>query len=249
MAGFSWASALEPVAQDYPEIDFTIIDMVVDQPNVRSIVFKEQEGSYLVGMLAGMKSESGTVGFVGGMEIPLIGKFECGYVGGVMAADEERHRDPQLHRRYAGRLERSDPRRRDHPFADRAGRRTSSITRGGGPAAPAWACCRQPPMRAPSASASTPTRTTCIRAPVLTSMMKRVDVAVYQASWMPIMTSSPTASRISDLAEDGVGYALDEHNEELITAEMREAVEAAKAAIIAGEIEVHDFSTDNTCPY
>jgi len=98
MAGFSWASALEPVAQDYPEIDFTIIDMVVDQPNVRSIVFKEQEGSYLVGMLAGMKSESGTVGFVGGMEIPLIGKFECGYVGGVMAADE----DATVIRNYTG---------------------------------------------------------------------------------------------------------------------------------------------------
>jgi len=84
---------------------------------------------------------------------------------------------------------------------------------------------------------------------VLTSMMKRVDVAVYQAFMDAHNDEFSYGIQNLGLAEDGVGYALDEHNEELITAEMREAVEAAKAAIIAGEIEVHDFSTDNTCPY
>src|SRR5690606_37023538 len=78
MAGFSWAAALEVVSQEFPETEFAIIDMVVEQPNVRSVVFKEQEGSYLVGLLAAMASETGTVGFVGGMQVPLIGKFECG---------------------------------------------------------------------------------------------------------------------------------------------------------------------------
>ena len=86
MAGFSWATALEKVAADYPDIKFTIIDMVVDKPNIHSVVFKENEGSYVVGVLAAMASKSKKVGFIGGMDIPLIRKFGCGYVGGAKAA-------------------------------------------------------------------------------------------------------------------------------------------------------------------
>ena len=86
MAGFSWAESLDKVAADFPDLQFAIIDMVVDKPNIRSIVFKEQEGSYLVGLLAGMASQSKKVGFVGGMDIPLIRRFGCGYVGGAKAA-------------------------------------------------------------------------------------------------------------------------------------------------------------------
>jgi basic membrane protein A len=85
-AGFAQAAAVEKVAKEYPELKFAIIDMVVDLPNVQSIVFNEHEGSYLVGMLAGMSTKSGTVSFVGGMDIPLIRKFACGYVQGVKAA-------------------------------------------------------------------------------------------------------------------------------------------------------------------
>ena len=81
--GFSMEAAMQKVAAEFPETQFGIIDMVVDLPNVRSIVFKEEEGSYLVGMLAGMASKTRKVGFVGGMDIPLIRKFACGYVQGV----------------------------------------------------------------------------------------------------------------------------------------------------------------------
>jgi basic membrane protein A len=81
--------ALEKVAGEYPDIDFAIIDMVVDKPNVRSVVYKEQEGSYLVGVMAAKASESGTVSFIGGMDIPLIRKFACGYKGGVMATNAD----------------------------------------------------------------------------------------------------------------------------------------------------------------
>ena len=85
-AGFAQAAAVEKVAKEYPDLKFAIVDMVVDQPNVQSIVFKENEGSYLAGLLAGMASKSGKVGFVGGMDIPLIRKFGCGYAQGVKAA-------------------------------------------------------------------------------------------------------------------------------------------------------------------
>ena len=83
MAGFSFATALDTVAKDFPDTKFAIIDMVVDQPNVKSVVFNEHEGSYLVGVMAAMAAEGDTVSFVGGMDIPLISKFACGYAQGV----------------------------------------------------------------------------------------------------------------------------------------------------------------------
>ena len=89
MAGFAFADALGQVAADYPDTSFVIIDMVVDAPNVRSVVFNEHEGAYLVGMMAAQASESNTVGFIGGMDIPLIRKFACGYAQGVKAANPD----------------------------------------------------------------------------------------------------------------------------------------------------------------
>jgi basic membrane protein A len=85
--GFSQESAIKKVAPEFPNIRFVIIDSVVDLPNVQSIVFKEQEGSYLVGVLAALASKTGKVGFVGGMDIPLISRFQCGYAEGAKAAN------------------------------------------------------------------------------------------------------------------------------------------------------------------
>ena len=85
--GFTMANAVAAAAAEYPDTQFTIIDGVVDAPNVQNVVFKEQEGSFLVGIMAAMASSSGTVGFVGGMDIPLISRFECGYKQGVAHAD------------------------------------------------------------------------------------------------------------------------------------------------------------------
>ena len=89
MTGFAFGDTLNTVAPDYPDTKFVIIDMVVEQPNVRSVVFTEEQGSYLVGMMAAMASKSDTVGFIGGMDIPLIRKFACGYAQGVKAAKPE----------------------------------------------------------------------------------------------------------------------------------------------------------------
>ncbi|MEM8812232.1 MAG: BMP family ABC transporter substrate-binding protein, partial [Pseudomonadota bacterium] len=84
--GFAQANAVEKVAKEFPDTKFAIVDMVVELPNVRSILFKEHEGSYLVGMAAAMASETDKIGFVGGMDIPLIRRFACGYVQGAKAA-------------------------------------------------------------------------------------------------------------------------------------------------------------------
>ena len=85
--GFSQGSSIEKVAKEFPKLSFVIIDSVVKLPNVESIVFKEHEGSFLVGMMAAMASKSGKVGFVGGMDIPLIRKFQCGYEQGAKFAN------------------------------------------------------------------------------------------------------------------------------------------------------------------
>ena len=88
--GFSMSASLEKVAREFPQRRFVLIDAVLALPNVRSISFKEHEGSFLAGLLAGMASKSGRVGFVGGMDIPLIRRFQCGYEQGA------RHANPQV---------------------------------------------------------------------------------------------------------------------------------------------------------
>jgi basic membrane protein A and related proteins len=86
MPGFAWATALGKVADEFPNTKFGIIDAVVDKPNVQSMVFKAEEGSFLVGVIAADTSKTNKVGFVGGMDIPLISAFECGYAQGVKYA-------------------------------------------------------------------------------------------------------------------------------------------------------------------
>src|SRR5690606_6435016 len=89
MAGFSWEAALNAVAQEFPDTNFVVIDTVVDQPNVQSIMFDEHTGSFLVGALAALKSETGKVGFIGGMDVPLIHRFYCGYAHGARAVNPD----------------------------------------------------------------------------------------------------------------------------------------------------------------
>lgn len=245
MAGFSWASALEVVAEDFPDTNFAIIDMVVEKPNVRSVVYQEQEGSYLVGMLAAMASETGTVGFVGGMQIPLIGKFECGYVSGVKATNP----DANVIRNYTG----------DTPAAWNDPTRGGEITRSqidqgadvvyhaaGGTGVGVLQAAADAGKLGIGVDSN---QNGMHPGKVLTSMLKRVDVAVYNAFMDAKNGEFTTGFNVLGLAEDGVGYALDENNEALITDEMKAAVEKAKADIISGAVQVHDFMSDNSCPY
>jgi basic membrane protein A len=245
MAGFSWASALEIVADEFPETEFAIIDMVVEKPNVRSVVFKEQEGSYLVGVMAAMASQTGTVGFVGGMNVPLIGKFECGYVSGVM----ETKPDDKVIRNYTG----------DTPAAWNDPTKGSEITRSqidqgadviyhaaGGTGVGVLQAAADAGKLGIGVDSN---QNAMHPGKVLTSMLKRVDVAVYQAFTDAKNGEFTAGVNNLGLAEDGVGYAMDENNASLVTDEMKAAVEKAKADIIAGTITVHDFMTDNSCPY
>jgi basic membrane protein A len=242
MAGFAFGTALGEVAADYPDTKFVIIDMVVDAPNVRSVVFNEHEGSYLVGMLAGMASESGTVGFIGGMDIPLIRKFGCGYAQGVLAANP----DATVIANMTG----TTPAAWNDPVKG-SELTLAQISQG---ADVVYAAAGGTGVGVLQTAADNDILSIGVDAnqnylhpgEVLTSMLKRVDNAVYEA-----MMAGPdvaTGINVMGVANGGVGYALDEFNAELISDEMKAAVDAAAAAIADGSLVVHDYMSDETCP-
>jgi basic membrane protein A and related proteins len=242
MAGFAFASSLEVVAKDFPDTKFVIIDMVVDQPNVRSVVFKEQEGSYLVGVAAAKASKSGTVGFIGGMDIPLIRKFACGYVQGVKAANS----GATVIQNMTG----TTPAAWNDPVKG-AELTKAQIAQGadvvyaaaGGTGVGVLQTAADEGIFSIGVDSN---QNYLFPGSVLTSMMKRVDVAVYNA-----FTEGPdltTGFNVMDLENGGIDYALDDNNASVFTAEIKAAVDDAKAKIIAGDIKVVDYMADNSCP-
>ncbi len=245
IAGFSAAQAVETVAAEFPDTKFVIIDMVVDKPNVRSVVFKEQEGSYLVGIMAAMASKTGTVGFVGGMSVPLISRFSCGYKGGVMAAKA----DAKFIENFTG----------DTPAAWNDPGKGAEITNAqiAQGADVVFAAAGGTGVGVLQAAADAGKLAIGVDSnqnglqpgKVLTSMIKRVDVAVYNAMKDGSAAEFATGINVLGVKEDGVGIALDDNNKDLVTPEMLAAVEDARAKIISGEIVVHDYMSDSTCPY
>lgn len=245
MAGFSWGTALGTVAGEFPDTNFVVIDAVVDAPNVQSIIFDEHTGSFLVGALAALKSETGTVGFVGGMDVPIIHKFYCGYAQGAKAVNA----DIKLIENYTG----TTPAAWNDPVT--AGELTKAQFDAGADVVFAAAGgsglgVLQAAADAGKFSIGVDSNQNYLHpGSVLTSMLKRVDVAVTtamteagdDATFKPGIT-------VLGLAQDGVGYALDDNNASLITDEMKTTVEDLKAKVIAGEITVHDYTADNTCP-
>lgn len=242
MVGFMSATPLGEIAPDYPDTRFVIVDAVVDQPNVRSVVFNEHEGSYLVGLLAGMASESGTVGFVGGMDIPLIRKFGCGYAQGVLAANP----DATVIANFTGTTPAAwnDPARGSELTLAQIGQGADVVfAAAGGTGVGVLQTAADQGIYSIGVDSN---QNYLHPGSVLTSMVKRVDNAVYEA--MAAGAGVETGVQVMGVANEGVGYALDEHNEALLTEEMRTAVDAAAAQIASGELTVHDYMTDETCP-
>ena len=242
MAGFAFGSALEEVAADYPDTKFVIIDMVTPGDNVRSVVFNEHEGSYLVGMMAGQKSASGVVGFVGGMDIPLIRKFACGYVQGVKAVNP----DATVIQNMTG----TTPAAWGDPV--KGGELTKAqIAQGadvvyhaaGGTGVGVLQAAADAGIYGIGVDSN---QNYMFPGHVLTSMLKRVDNAVYDA--FKDGTDLATGIQVMGIANGGIGYAMDEFNADLVTDEMKASVDEAAAKIASGELLVHDYMADSACP-
>ena len=242
MTGFAFGDVLDTVAPDFPDTKFAIIDMVVDQPNVKSVVFTEHEGSYLVGMMAGLASQTGTVGFIGGMDIPLIRRFGCGYAQGVVAAKA----DAKVILNMTGTTPAAwnDPVKGAELAKGQKAQGADVIyAAAGGTGVGVLQAAADEGILSIGVDSN---QNGMHPGKVLTSMMKRVDVAVYNA--FKEGTEMTTGFNVLNLASEGVGYALDDNNAALVTPEMKAAVDAAAAKIISGELVVHDYMSDNTSP-
>ena len=244
VAGFAQASAMEAVAAEFPDTQFQIIDAVIDLPNVRSVVFKEHEGSYLVGMMAALKSETGTVGFVGGMDIGLIRKFACGYVQGVKAVNP----DATVIQNMTGTTGAAwnDPVKGGELAKGQIDQGADVVYHAAGGTGRG---VLQAAADAGKLGIGVDANQNYLHpGQVLTSMLKRVDVAVYNAFMDAKNGEFTPGVQVLGLAEEGVGYAVDENNEALLSDDMVATVEDAKAKIISGEIQVHDYTADDSCP-
>jgi basic membrane protein A len=226
------------VAKDFPKLQFAIIDSVVNLPNVQSITFKEHEGSFLVGIMAAMASKSGKVGFVGGMDIPLIRRFQCGFEQGAKYANPK----IQTSANMTGTTPTAwnDPARGSElAKAQFAGGVDVIFAAAGGTGLGVYQAAKDAGRLAIGVDSN---QNHLQPGTMLTSMVKRVDVAVYNA--FKRVTPGVTAL---GLKEGGVDIAMDEFNAKLVPPAMKARVDAARADIIAGKIQVIDYMAKGAC--
>ncbi|QFT45675.1 Membrane lipoprotein TmpC precursor [Roseivivax sp. THAF40] len=243
--GFAIAGQVETVAKDYPDVKFVNVDGFLPEvpENVLMINFQEHQGSYLVGMLAAMASETGTVGFVGGMDIPLIRHFGCGYAQGAQAVNP----DIEIIANMTGTTPTAwnDPVKGSELTKAQISQGADVIyAAAGGTGVGVLQTAADEEIYSIGVDSN---QNYLHPGSVLTSMLKRVDVAVYDA--MMAGEDLETGKYMTlGLAENGVGYAVDENNEALITDEMRAAVEEARDAIIDGSLNVVSYYENDSCP-
>ena len=223
---------------------FAIIDSVVDKPNVQSITFKEHEGSFVVGVIAAKTSKTGKVGFVGGMDIPLISRFGCGYAQGV--------KNVNANNEVFANMTGTD----FHAWTDpvKGGELArSQMDRGADIVYAAAGATGQGVLKAAAEAGKfgigvDSNQNGLFPGHVLTSMVKHVDVATYDSFMDAKKGTWKPGHVVLGLKEGGVDYAVDDNNKSILTSDAKAAADAAKADIISGKIQVHDYMADNKCP-
>jgi basic membrane protein A len=240
--GFKYAQATQTVAAENPQVQFAIVDDdTVTLPNVTPLVFAEEQGSFLVGAAAALKTTACKIGFVGGVETPLIERFEAGYVAGARAVAPNIEVDSQYLTPAGDFTGFNDPAKATevargqldggadiiYHASGASGKGVfEAVTAANTPQAARWA------IGVDSDQAKTATPPTNER--ILTSMLKRVDVAVFDYINASAAGDRSTLPKIFDLKVDGVGYATTGDNLTDVAAQL----DAYKAAIIGGQISV-----------
>src|ERR1700716_1208300 len=241
--GFAQAPIMEQVAKEYPNIHFAIVDGVSELPNVASLVFKEHEGSYLVGMIAAKTTKSGTLGFIGGMDIGLIHRFEVGYEEGARAVNP----NIRVIQNYVGVTDaawNNPGKGKEIALAQISKGADVIFTAAGNSGLGAFDAVEQYGMvngRATHFVIGVDSNQNGVKPGyVLTSMVKRVDNAVYDIVKDVTSGKFKGGFHVFGLESDGVGYVIDEFNKDLVSPEAIAAAEDAKKKIIAGQIKVTD---------
>ncbi len=240
--GFLYGTALGNVAKDYPDVNFAIVDSVVDSPNVASLIFAAEQASYLVGVIAATASKSGRIGFIGGMEIPLIKNFEVGYNQGAKSVNpniiiESKYMGPagdntswNVPEKAKTATEGMIAKGVDVAYAAAGGSGLGmfqAIQAAGGPAKNLWA------IGVDSDQYTIPSLAD-VKDVILTSALKRVDVSVFEVIKGVVDDAPLTGVQNFDLTRDGVGYATSNSSVEPFKA----AADAAAEKIKSGEIVV-----------
>jgi basic membrane protein A len=249
--GFAQGPIMQKVAEDYPNIKFAIVDGVIfekdgktPKSNVASLVFREHEGSYLVGMIAASKSKSGVLGFLGGMDIPLIHKFETGYEEGARSVNP----NVKIIDNYVGVTDgawNNPGKGKELALAQIEKGADVIFTAAGNSGLGAFDAVEQygknPQGEANKFVIGVDSNQNMVKPGyVLTSMVKRVDNAVYDAVKEVLDGKFEGGFHVFGLDKDGVAYAMDQNNEPLIPQDVITRVEESKAKIVAGEIKVTD---------
>ena len=251
--GFSQGPVMQVVAREYPGVRFAIIDGVIlgedgktPMKNVASLVFKEHEGSYLVGVIAAKTSRTGTLGFVGGMDIPLIRRFEQGYEQGAKAARP----DIRVIQNYVGVTDAAwnNPGKGKELSMAQIGKGADVIfAAAGNSGLGAFDAVEQAGMengRAKRFVIGVDLNQNGLKPGfVLTSMVKRVDTAVYNIVKEVVDRKFQGGFHVFGLESDGVAYVVDHYNRDLVSADAIAAAEEARRRIIAGQITVVDAMT------
>ncbi|MGE0717372.1 MAG: BMP family protein [Alphaproteobacteria bacterium] len=242
--GSSQTAAVAAVAKAFPAVRFAIVDAVVAAPNVRSFVFKEEEGSYLAGVMAAMASRTGVIGFIGGMDIPVIQTFACGYAQGARRAAPA----ITVLRSMAGDTAAAwlDP-AWGAALADAQMNQGADVIFAAA-GATGFGVLQAVTARRRLGIGVDSNQNGLHPGNILTSMIKRVDVAVHQALRTALDGSWKADVVTLGLKEGGVGVVIDEHNRALVTPPMDAALRAATDDIVAGRVEVVDYRKTGTCP-
>lgn len=245
--GFLMTDALTEVAPQYPDTNFAIVDSVVEADNVASLTFREEEGSYLAGVLAGLMTQENTeytnpddqvVGFLGGQESDLIAKFEAGYVAGVESVCPE----CEVLVQYAGSTGDAfnDPARGKEISLQQINQNADIIYHASGATgAGLFEAASEQDMFAIGVDSNQAELNP--DAPILTSMVKRVDNAVFQTTQSARNGEFPGGEvQTFGLEDDGVGLAPYGEFDDQVPQEVKDQVDEARQGIIDGEIEVPD---------
>ena len=235
--GFVMVAAVKKVAKEFPKTQFLLVDAIADLPNVRSVQFAEHEGSFLVGAIAALTSKKGKVGFVGGMDIPLIRRFELAYRSGAKYANPK----VEIFSNYVGSSSdawRNPMKAKELTLAQYRKDADIVFQAAGASGLGVFDAAEETKRLAIGVDSNQnwvkPGR-------ILTSMIKRVDLAVYQAIEDAANGKFTGGTTSLGLADGGIGFAVDENNRAILSPEVEKKANELKAQIIKKAVKVPDY--------
>jgi basic membrane protein A and related proteins len=235
--GFAQVDTVKKIAEQFPDKNFAIVDGEIDAKNVKSLMFEEHEGSYLVGALAALKSSSDKIGFIGGMDIPLIRRFAMGYEAGLKKIRPK----AKLTTNFigvSGEAWNNPAKAKELALSQYNNGVDVIFVAAGASGSGVFDAAEEKGKFAIGVDSN---QNWMKPGFVLTSMLKRVDVAVYDTIKDAQDGKFSAGATHFGLKNKGVDYSVDQHNEKLISKEQKAQLEKLKEQIISGKIKVPDY--------